>query len=142
MRLALASLLAAVVIGSLVAVTGASGSGGITSFRTPSKNIACARERLGKTDMLRCDLQKIKHPAPKPKGCKFGYGNSFGMNAHGRARALCVSDSVFDPHAAVLAYGTTHHYGPFTCTSKTTGLRCSNRSGHGFVLNRTRYRFF
>jgi hypothetical protein len=142
MRLALAASVLVVSVPAALPAAGASGASSITSFRTPSKNIYCAREQLGKTDMLRCDLQKIKHPAPKPKGCQFGFGNSFGMNAHGRARALCISDSVFDPHAAVLPYGTTRHFGPFTCTSKTSGLRCTNRSGHGFKLNRTRYKLF
>jgi uncharacterized protein DUF6636 len=119
-----------------------SGAGGVTSFRTPSKNIYCARETLGRTDMLRCDVGKLAHKAPKPKGCHFGYGTSFGMTARGHARALCVSDSVFDSHASVLAYSSTRKFGPFTCTSKTTGLTCSNRSRYGFTLNRTRYKLF
>jgi hypothetical protein len=141
MRLALASLLALVAIVAL-APAGAPAAGGLTPFRTPSKNIYCAREQFRHTDMLRCDVRKLDHLAPKPKGCKFGWGNSFGMNPRGRAHSLCVSDSVFDAHAAVLAYGTTHRYGPFTCTSRTSGLTCSNRSGHGFTLNRTRGKFF
>ena len=137
--LALASLALAL---PLLASAGASGADGLTSFRTPSKNIYCAREKLGHTDLLRCDVGKLAHKAPKPHGCKFGYGNSFGVNARGHARALCVSDSVIDLHAAVLAYGKTRHFGPFTCKSRTSGLRCSNRSGHGFTLNRTRYKLF
>jgi hypothetical protein len=141
MRLALASVLA---LGSLMAATpaGATAASGLTSFRTPSKNIYCAREQFQKTDMLRCDVRKLDHLAPKPKGCRFGWGNSFGMNPRSRAHSLCVSDSVFDAHAKVLAYGTTHHFGPFTCKSKTSGLTCTNRSGHGFTLNRTRGKFF
>jgi hypothetical protein len=139
MRLTLALVSLALV---LLVSSSASGADGLTSFRTPSKNIYCAREKLGRTDLLRCDIGKLAHKAPKPRGCQFGWGNSFGVNAHGRSRALCVSDSVIDPHAAVLAYGQTRHFGPFTCTSKTSGLRCSDRSGHGFALNRTRYKLF
>jgi hypothetical protein len=135
MRVVLASLLLC-----LLAVPAASGS--TSSFRTPSRNIYCARERLGHTDLLRCDVQKLRHKAPRPKGCQFGFGNSFGMNPGGRAHALCVSDSVFDPHATVLPYGTTRKFGPFRCDSETSGLRCTNRSGHGFSLNRARYRLF
>jgi uncharacterized protein DUF6636 len=140
MRLAL--VLASLALVVLVSPAMSSGAGGVTSFRTPSKNIYCAREKLGRTDLLRCDVGKLAHRAPKPKGCQFGYGTSFGVDARGRARALCVSDSVFDPHAAVLSYGSTRKFGPFTCASKTTGLTCSNRAGHGFTLNRTRYRLF
>lgn len=141
MRLALGSALALVVLAGL-APAGGSAADGVTSFRTPSKNIYCAREQFRHTDVLRCDVRTLRHLAPKPRGCKFGWGNSFGMSPRGRAHSLCVSDSVFDTHAAVLAYGTTHRYGPFTCRSKTSGLTCSNRSGHGFTLNRTRGRFF
>ena len=101
MRLALA-LPIALVVGLSVLPASAPGADGLTSFRTPSKNIYCAREQFGRTDMLRCDVRKLKHLAPKPKGCQFGYGNSFGVNPRGRARALCVSDSVFDAHAPVL----------------------------------------
>lgn len=139
MRRAPALITAAAVAVTLVSVASADT---VTFIRTPSKNIYCAREKLGRSDMLRCDVGHLAHQAPKPKGCRFSWGTSFGMNARGRARALCVSDSVMDPHAKTLAYGKTRRIGPFTCTSKTSGLRCSNRSGHGFVLNRTRYRFF
>lgn len=139
MRLALALLIAAV---AAIAVAASASADSLTFFRTPSKNIYCARERVGRTDLLRCDVLKIKHKAPKPRGCQFGWGNSFGMSPRGRAHALCVSDSVFDSHAAVLHYGTTRHFGPFKCSSRTSGLRCSNRSGHGFFLNRSGYRFF
>jgi uncharacterized protein DUF6636 len=125
-----------------VLVVPAASADSITFFRTPSKNIYCAREKIGRSDMLRCDVRQLAHQAPKPKDCKFGWGASFGVNARGRAHALCVSDSVIDPHARTLAYGKTRRLGPFRCTSKTRGLRCSNRSGHGFFLNRTRYRFF
>lgn len=139
MRLALALVVAAV---AAVAVAASASADSLTFFRMPSRNIYCAREHIGRTDFLRCDVLKIKHKAPKPRGCRFGWGNSFGIGGRGRAHALCVSDSVFDSHAAVLRYGTTRRFGPFKCTSKTTGLRCSNRSAHGFVLNRAGYRFF
>ena len=76
------------------------------------------------------------------KSCQFDAGTAFGMRASGRASALCVSDSVFDPHAKVLAYGKSRKFGSFKCTSKTTGLRCTNHSGHGFFLNRDRYKLF
>ena len=60
----------------------------------------------------------------------------------GRARRLCVGDTAMDPDAKVLAYGKTKHYGPFTCTSRTTGLRCTTAAGHGFALSRATQRLF
>jgi hypothetical protein len=118
-------------------------AGGITWFKTPSKNIYCAWfHESGSKQELRCDVQELAHPAPKPHGCQFDWGGAFGMSSSGRASALCVSDSVHDKRAKTLGYGKTRRYGSFSCTSKTSGLRCSNRSGHGFSLNRERYRLF
>jgi hypothetical protein len=133
-RLALVALALCAV---LVAVAPASGASSISWFKTPSKNIYCAWfHEAGSKQELRCDVGQLSHPAPKPSGCQFDWGRSFGMNATGRASALCVSDSVHDKRAKTLGYGS------FTCTSKTSGLRCSNRSGHGFSLNRDRYKLF
>jgi hypothetical protein len=64
------------------------------------------------------------------------------MSETGKAAALCVSDSVHDKRAKTLAYGKTRKFGSFKCTSKTSGLRCTNRAGHGFFLNRDRYKLF
>jgi hypothetical protein len=55
---------------------------------------------------------------------------------------LCVSDTPTSPQAKVIAYGRTWRGGPFTCSSRTTGLRCSNRAGHGFFLSRQRWSRF
>jgi hypothetical protein len=139
----LLALLALASCALVFAAAPASAAGGITWFRTPSKNIYCAwfHDSASK-QMLRCDVQQLAHPAPKPHGCQFDWGGSFGMNATGRPSALCVSDSVHDKRAKTLAYGKSRKYGSFACTSKTSGLRCANRSGHGFSLNRDRYRLF
>ena len=136
-------LLALGLAGLAVAVTPAAASISLTSFRTPSKNIYCAWDHSsGSPQLLRCDVLHLTHQAPKPRSCQFDAGSAFGMNPTGRASALCVSDSVFNPRAKVLAYGKTRKFGPFKCSSKTSGLRCSNRSGHGFFLNRDRYKLF
>jgi hypothetical protein len=64
------------------------------------------------------------------------------MAVTGRVHVTCHGDTAIDPHARVLRYGTTWRGGGFTCTSKTTGLRCRNRSGHGFFMSRQHsYRF-
>jgi Family of unknown function (DUF6636) len=138
-------LIAAVVLAASAAVAAgpAGASSSVTSFRTPSKNIYCAWEHLsGSPQVLRCDVRQLTHQAPKPSGCQFDAGSSFGMNPTGRAAALCVSDSVYNPHARAIAYGKSRRFGSFRCSSKTSGLRCTNRSGHGFFLNRTSYKLF
>ena len=61
------------------------------------------------------------------------------MTRKGKARPLCVSDSVYDPRAPIVKYGHTWKRGGFTCHSKRKGLKCSNRAGHGFFLSRERW---
>ena len=113
-------------------------------FQTPSKNIGCAYLVIEDHPReLRCDMRSTTNdPPPKPRSCELEWGYSFGMTARGRARRLCVSDTPVDPGFAVLAYGRTRRFGPFTCHSRRTHLRCTNRGGHGFVLSRDRQRLF
>jgi hypothetical protein len=128
---------------ALAVAAAPAGASSISWFKTPSKNIYCAWfHEAGSKQFLRCDVGELAHRAPKPHGCQFDWGGSFGMNARGRASALCVSDSVHDKRAKTLAYGKTRKYGSFSCTSQTSGLRCRNRSGHGFSLSRERYKLF
>jgi hypothetical protein len=110
-------------------------------FRTPSKNIYCAW--LSASPVLRCDiLSGVRPLPPKPPSCDFDWGAGFDLRRTGRARILCVSDSVVTSAAKVLRYGQTWRRGGFTCISRTVGLRCRNSSSHGFFLSRQRsYRF-
>jgi hypothetical protein len=116
---------------------------GLDAFTTPSKHIACMYQHLpGNTPDLRCDVDGVAHPPKRPKSCEQDYGSSFGLSRTGRAQRLCVGDTVRDPKAKVLNYGVTRTYGPFTCTSRRTGLRCTTRAGHGFELSRERQKLF
>lgn len=104
-------------------------------FRTPSKNIYCAW--TGSPAMLRCDiLTGVKPLPPKPRSCDFDWGAGFDLTRAGRARILCVSDSVVTNSPRVLRYGQTWARGGFSCRSRTTGLRCRNVAGRGFFLSR------
>jgi uncharacterized protein DUF6636 len=132
----------AVFAASVVAVAPARAEPAAQSFfRTPSKNIYCAW--LSGPQTLRCDiLSGVKPLPPKPASCDFDWGAGYEVKRTGRARILCVSDSVVTSSAKVLRYGQSWSRGGFTCISRVTGLRCRNRSGHGFFLSRQRsYRF-
>lgn len=109
------------------------------NFRTPSGLVYCGYTTG--PDFLRCDTQ---YPTRfSGRDCDEGdFGQAFGMTPTGRGRPLCVSDSVYDRKAKVLRYGTTRRYGPFTCTSRRSGLTCKNRRGHGWVLSRQRQKVF
>jgi hypothetical protein len=94
-----------------------------TVFQTPSKKIACRIYDEGKGLVIRCDLFFLNDRAVR-------------MTRRGKARLIHVTDTIGDPKAPVLAYGKTKRVGPFTCTSRRTGLSCHNRNGHGFTVSR------
>ncbi len=113
-------------------------------FRTPSGNIGCYyTSNRDLRDTLRCDIRSGLRPAPaRPRSCTLDWGDSYELAPTGRTRLTCHGDTAIDPTARVLRYGTRWSRGGFTCTSRKAGLRCRNRSGHGFFLSRARsYRF-
>ncbi len=116
----------------------------LTAFQTPSHKIGCLYSRGGgEPARLRCDVRDNAAATPKrPASCELDYGSAFGLTATGKATRLCVGDTALDPKAKVLAYDRTRRLGPFTCTSRTTGLRCTTKAGHGFVLSRQAQRLF
>jgi Family of unknown function (DUF6636) len=112
---------------------------GIRGFQSPSRNIVFAGYTGAQPASLRCDITSGLRPRPsRPKGCEFDYGGSLGLGAHGKGRVLCVSEApLADPtKAPVLAYGRSWRDGPFTCTSRRTGVTCRNLDGHGLFLSR------
>jgi len=120
------------------------GSAVIAQFRTPSGNIGCVyASGFGRGPGLRCDIRSgLKPRPPRPKNCDLDWGDSYEMGATGRAHVTCHGDTAIDPRARALRYGSIWKKSGFVCTSKRLGLRCRNRSGHGFFLSRARsYRF-
>jgi hypothetical protein len=125
----------------LVLVFPASASAAFSFFQTPSHKIGCAYSSSPAN--LRCDIRTgLKPPPAKPRGCMNDWTFGYEIGPRGRARTVCAGDSVFSPTARVVRYGTMWHGGAFTCKSRTTGLRCQNKGGHGFFLSRQHsYRF-
>jgi hypothetical protein len=108
-------------------------------FQTPSGNIGCA----GFRGELRCDIRSGLRPRPpRPAACELDWGFGLGLGRVGRARVVCAGDTVFDPGAPVLAYGSTWRRGGIVCASRAAGLTCENASGRGFFLSRQRWRRF
>ena len=107
-------------------------------FRMPSNNIFCAYISSSSPHYtyLRCDIVSGLRPKPSDKGCVEGTrAETVEMNKTGKSYYGCASDSVYNHHT-MLAYGKTWRHGGFTCKSKTSGLRCTNMSSHGFSLSR------
>jgi hypothetical protein len=136
-----AAAVAAMALGLSAGTAGAADT--LVAFQTPSKAIGCQYSRFaGEKPALRCDVADVVKRAAKPASCELDYGSAFGLAASGKARRLCVGDTAQDPKAKVLAYGRSRTLGPFTCTSRKSGLRCATHAGHGFELSRARQRLF
>lgn len=97
----------------------------------PSGNIAC----LYNSGKLRCDIFSGLKPEPE-KPCDF-YWKGVMLPASGKASYLCIIDTVYDPSAPTLRYGTKWKRHGIVCRSRTTGLRCHNPDQHGFLLSRS-----
>ncbi len=106
------------------------------SFQSPSGNIHCLA-MTGTWNGVRCDISDLTMSFPvAPDWCEFDWGISFEVETDGVAQPACVSDTVMNPDAPVLAYGQSVSVGGITCTSAETGMTCQNGQGHGFTIRR------
>jgi hypothetical protein len=125
--------LAAVAALALVAVLAATATAEakVRFFRTPSHNIVCVySSKGGPGPYLRCDVLSLNDVG-------------FTLDRRHRGKRRHVTDSANDPRSKTIPYGTSRRFGPFTCTSRTTGLTCrGRRSGHGFFLSRAAQRVY
>jgi hypothetical protein len=133
--------MAVVLLCVVLAFASSAAAAGLVVFQTPSKNIGCAylpAMSRGDVPTLRCEIGSGLRPLPHhPHRCIQGdFGQAVAMTRRGRAAAICISDTVRTPSARVLRYGRTLRVGGFTCTSRRTGLRCTNAAGHGWLLSR------
>jgi hypothetical protein len=130
-------------VAAALAFPAAAGADQLLFFKTPSRNVACLKGTVQRRSYLRCDILSGLRPHPaRPRGCNLDWGFGYTLNATGHAVVTCAGDSTNEPGARIIPYGATWKLGPFRCTSRQTGLRCANASGHGFFLSRARsYRF-
>jgi hypothetical protein len=137
MRLLLVAVAALAFAGSASAL--------VSFFRMPTSNIGCvySSEPGGGGPYLRCDILSGLKPAPKrPAGCTLDWKYGYRIRPTGRALTVCAGDTAVNRRAKALPYGQKWSRGGFTCLSRKVGLRCHNRSGHGFFLSRKHsYRF-
>jgi hypothetical protein len=119
------------------------------AFKTPSRNIVCGYA-IGSDGVasVECGIKSGLKPPPRRIHCLAGDPNDkrLGLRSTGRATpVLCAGDPgpfLVETEARVLAHGRTWSAGGISCSSRTTGLTCRNRSGHGFFLSRERWRTF
>lgn len=112
------------------------------TFASPSRNIGC----MIIDATARCDIkQRTWSPPPTPKSCPpvVDYGQGLTVGTTGPGRLVCAGDTVLDPAAPTLAYGTATQVGSFLCVSRTTGMTCTETTtGHGFFISIQSYRIF
>jgi hypothetical protein len=115
---------------------------GAVRLQTPSRNIVCLysvtgdRSQSRPAPYLRCDILSGVKPAPAGV-CQLDW-TGFSMTAISRGRPTCAGDTVYSRGAPVVAYGRTWTRGGFSCSVKRAGLRCTNVTGRGFFLSKSR----
>lgn len=121
--------------------TGTTGTGttkagdlSLSSFQLADHSVGC----LITDDTVRCDLM-VDHTYTPPKnpnpGCQGDYGSSITMPAGKAPFFGCISDTVYDPHAAVLPDGGDTLVGNVMCFADGPTVTCLNMSdAHGFYL--------
>jgi hypothetical protein len=133
----------------LTAGSATAGPQAFGAFKTPSGNIVCAHSvgASAGTGSVECGIQSGLQPAPRNTCTDLDYsGKRVSLRASGRpVPVICASDPgafLYLQRARVLAYGSSWRGGGLACTSRLTGLTCTNRSGHGFFLSREHWRAF
>jgi hypothetical protein len=123
------------------------GSFGSRYFRGPGGNVVCGYfSGVGLPPLLECGVvRQLVPPPPHPKqgcgGLDFA-GNRIRLGAAGPAYGFCTGDAGVLAElssAPRLAYGKTWREGPFSCTVSPSWVSCTNKSGHGFFINRYRW---
>jgi len=112
------------------------------AFRSPTGNIHCAI-MTGDWASARCDMDQLTPSyRSRPSDCQQDWGDAFEVGARGSGFLPCHGDTVSDPSAFTLGYGRSVSLGPFTCTSRKTGMTCTNAQGHGFQISKARQKVF
>jgi len=113
------------------------GSAHAWGIRTPSKNILCGDLPGGKIECIVLESDWANRGGCHDVTPK-GYAD---IARRGRAKVgtACIGGLPFAfDGARTLRYGKSVTHRGITCTSRKSGLRCRNRSGHGFRLSRAK----
>ena len=125
----------------------------LPGVKTPTQKISCFYVPIKPTTRgtLLCNIKRADYVrslerkcGAAPIGLDWG-GFSLGQST--KAEVVCTGGVLYEvgrdtPSFVTLAYGRSWHYRSFTCTSRFTGLTCTNRAGHGLFLSRASYRLW
>ena len=135
---------------ALALFTGAAAAARLPGVKTPSRNIGCfyVPQRPTSHGNLLCNIKQASYTHALQARC---IAPPTGLDWHGftlsdtkRGEVLCAGGLMYDgrdtPTFVTLAYGKTWRHRGFTCTSRVTGLTCTNVRGHGLFLSRASWR--
>jgi hypothetical protein len=124
----------------------------LPGVKTPTRNISCFYVPIKPTTHgnLLCSIRTALYARAAQNGCQARAGldwHGFELSTTGKAQPVCTGGVLYDigrdtPTFVVLAYGHTWRSHGFSCTSRTSGLTCTNGRGHGLFLSRASYRLF
>ena len=121
-------------------------TGAKAQFTSPTGNIFCS---IAAGDVPRgCEVRDGR-ATPPPGTCDAGGGGAKDVGRiewdGGTPKPICNSDTMFQPGAQVLQYGSVAQVqgSPFQCVSETLGMTCVNTdSKKGFFLAKGAYSLF
>ena len=113
-------------------------------FQSPSGNIYCAMAVAHFPKACEIYQGEVKDPAACAENPISKYVGRLQF-FHGRAVAVCNTDTIKTPGAKVLPYGSAAHVrnSKFTCLSESIGMTCINLvEAEGFFVHRGEYVIF
>lgn len=124
------------VLAALALVSPGASSASTMNWHTPSGNIKCG---IGLKHHVVC---LIIEQTFAPGSCDGVFSTSGAVGRRGRARLVtgCFSGAPFNvtgEGSRTLRYGKSITRYGVTCRSSRRGMRCRNKSGHGFQLRRS-----
>jgi hypothetical protein len=140
------SLLIVIAVAAVAASAASAAGRTLPGFRSPSANIKCYYNPNGLTDSgrgrtLTCSIVHAAYATKLQHRCEAGDWHGFTLTRTGKPRLFCPAGASGDHIAyATLGYGKSWRRGPFTCTSRLTGVTCRSRTGHGLFISRQAYR--
>jgi hypothetical protein len=140
------SLLIVIAVAALAASAASAAGRVLPGFRSPSGNIKCyynakALTPRGFTRAVTCSIVHADYAMKLQRRCEAGDWHGFTLTPRGKPMLFCPAGAGGDrPVYTKLAYGKSWQRGPFTCTSRVTGVTCRSRTGHGLFISRHTYR--
>lgn len=148
MTLRSAAVLVVACAACLAASASADSSSRLPGFRSPSGNISCLFLG-GAPATLLCKIARADYAKQLQDRCMGPTGagvdwHGFELSAARKGAIVCSGGALYPgkdrPSYVTLPYGKTWRQKMFSCSSRVTGVNCSNPNGHGFFLSRQTWR--